>query len=45
MEDNAARRKDFAERFGGGESSANMYRYWILKSWINVYFLTILIET
>ncbi|XP_050699310.1 LMBR1 domain-containing protein 2 homolog [Eriocheir sinensis] len=26
MEDNAARRKDFAERFGGGESSANMYR-------------------
>ncbi|XP_045607461.1 LMBR1 domain-containing protein 2 homolog [Procambarus clarkii] len=26
MEDNAARRKDFAERFGGGESSASMYR-------------------
>ncbi|XP_042228373.1 LMBR1 domain-containing protein 2 homolog isoform X2 [Homarus americanus] len=25
MEDNAARRKDFAERFGGGESSASMY--------------------
>ncbi|KAG0721479.1 LMBR1 domain-containing protein 2 [Chionoecetes opilio] len=26
MEDNAARRKDFTDRFGGGESSANMYR-------------------
>ncbi|XP_053651457.1 LMBR1 domain-containing protein 2 homolog isoform X3 [Cherax quadricarinatus] len=26
MEDNAARRKNFTERFGGGESSASMYR-------------------
>ncbi|XP_064088689.1 LMBR1 domain-containing protein 2 homolog [Macrobrachium nipponense] len=26
MEDNAARRRDFTERFGGGESSASMYR-------------------
>ncbi|KAK7075102.1 LMBR1 domain-containing protein 2 [Halocaridina rubra] len=26
QEDNAARRRDFAERFGGGETSASMYR-------------------
>ncbi|KAK3882291.1 hypothetical protein Pcinc_013321 [Petrolisthes cinctipes] len=26
MEDNAARRKDYTQRFGGGETSASMYR-------------------